>query len=464
MTFKTIHTNYGLTRLAEAESTGTPINLTHMAVGDGNGNPVEPTEGQTELVRERYRAEVNRVFQDPADNTRFTAELVVPASEGGFTLREVGVFDDQGGLFVVGNLPDTYKPAAAEGSFADTVVRVEFLVSNADIVSLQVDPNVAVATQSWISNNITAGTLIPGGTTGQQLVKASNADGDVQWQDPDVQNITVDIIDEIQTLADGQTQVDLVSTTTYGLAVYIEGVRINRGAGTDQWQPDGTIETRLTLGRAYPAGTEIYLVQNEPSGSAPAPLERNKNLDDLQSKPVARTNLDVHSKAESNAAGQAGDIKYTARNSPPTGWIKANGAAISRDTYADLFAAIGTTYGSGDGFTTFNVPDLRGVFVRGLDDGRGIDSGRAIGTYQADDLKSHGHTGTAEEAGSHRHGYSRSDYENDNDGPISLGPDASVRTFYTSYAGDHEHNLLINNTGGPETRPKNVALLACIKY
>jgi phage-related tail fiber protein len=219
----------------------------------------------------------------------------------------------------------------------------------------------------------------------------------VQWQDPDVQNITVDIIDEIQTLADDQTQVDLVSTTTYGLAVYIEGVRINQGAGAEQWEPDGTIETRLTLGKAYPAGTEIYLVQNEPSGSAPAPLERN-------------------------------------------------------------------TYGSGDGFTTFNVPDLRGVFVRGLDDGRGIDSGRAIGTYQADDLKSHGHTGTAEEAGRHRHGYNRSDYENDNDGPISLGPDASVRTFYTSYAGDHEHNLLINNTGGDETRPKNVALLACIKY
>lgn len=244
MTFKTIHTNYGLTRLSEAESTGTPINLTHMAVGDGNGNPVEPAENQTELVREIFRAEVNRVYQDPADNTRFTAELVIPASEGGFTLREVGVFDDQGGLFVVGNLPDTYKPAAAEGSFADTVVRVEFLVSNADIVSLQVDPNVAVATQSWISNNVTAGTLIPGGTTGQQLVKASNADGDVVWQDPDVQNVTVDIVDEIQTLADGQTQVDLVSTTTYGLAVYIEGVRINRGAGTDQWDPDPTIETR----------------------------------------------------------------------------------------------------------------------------------------------------------------------------------------------------------------------------
>eukprot|EP01013_Petalomonas_cantuscygni_P040034 TRINITY_DN71783_c0_g1_i1.p1 TRINITY_DN71783_c0_g1~~TRINITY_DN71783_c0_g1_i1.p1 ORF type:complete len:465 (-),score=119.78 TRINITY_DN71783_c0_g1_i1:299-1693(-) len=464
MTYKTIHTNYGLTRLAEAESTGTPINIPHMAVGDGNGNQVEPSENQTELVRERYRDAVNRVYQDPADNTRFTAELVVPASEGGFTLREVGVFDDQGNLFVVGNLPDTYKPAAAEGSFADTVVRVEFLVSNADIVTLQVDPNVAVATQSWISNKITAGTLIPGGTTGQQLVKASNADGDVVWQDPDVQNITVDIIDEIQTLADGQTQVDLVSTTTYGLAVYIEGVRINRGAGTDQWDPDPTIETRLTLGKAYPAGTEIYLVQNEPSGSAPAPLERNKNFSDLQSKATARTNLDVFSKSEVRQMAPPGKYGLFFQSSAPTGWLKANGAAVSRTAYADLFAAIGTTYGSGDGFNTFNLPDMRGVFARGLDGGRGLDSGRTLGSYQADDLKSHGHTGTTTKNGSHTHPYSRSNYENDNSGPISLGADGDVETHYTSPAGLHDHDLNINNTGGPETRPKNVALLACIKY
>lgn len=467
MTFKTIHTDYGLTRLAEAESTGTPINLTHMAVGDGNGNPVEPAENQTELVREMFRAEVNRVYQDPADNTRFTAELVIPASEGGFTLREVGVFDDQGGLFVVGNLPDTYKPAAAEGSFADTVVRVEFLASNADIVSLQVDPNVAVATQSWISNNVTAATLIPGGTTGQLLAKASNADGDTQWQDPDVQNITVDIIDEIQTLADGQTQVDLVITTTYGLAVYIEGVRINRGAGTDQWESDPTIETRLTLGKAYPAGTEIYLVQNEPSGSAPAPLERSKNFSDLQSKATARTNLDVFSKSEVRQMAPPGNFGFFFQGSAPTGWLKANGAAVSRTAYADLFAAIGTTYGSGDGFNTFNLPDMRGVFPRGLDDGRGLDSDRSIGSYQSDDFKSHSHSGKAKKAGAHTHKIREGHHLPYGGGDYTSGDDYTSKTYRyvdSLSAGEHEHDLEINNTGGPETRPKNVALLACIKY
>jgi len=418
-------------------------------------------------VRERFRSEVNRVYQDPDNKSRFTAELVIPATEGGFTLREVGVFDDQGGLFVVGDLPDTYKPTQNEGSFADTVVRVEFIVSNADIVTLQVDPNVAVATQSWISNNVTAAALIPGGTTGQVLAKSSNADGDTEWQDPDVRNITVDIIDEIQTLADGQIQVDLANTTTYGLAVYIEGVRINRGSGTDQWEPDATIETRLMLGKTYPPGTEIYFVQNEPSGSAPAPLERSKNLEDLQNKPLARINLDVFSRSEVRQMAPAGKLGYFFQSNAPTGWLKANGAAVSRTAYASLFAAIGTTYGDGDGFNTFNLPDARGVFPRGLDDGRGLDSGRAIGSYQSDDFKSHDHSGKARKAGAHTHKIREGHYLPYGGGDYTSGDDYTSKTYRyvdSLSAGEHEHDLEINKTGGSETRPKNIALLACIKY
>lgn len=85
-TFKTIHTNYGLAAMAAAEASGVPINLTHMAVGDGNGNPVTPDPAQTGLVREMYRAAVNRVYNDSAQPTMFTAELVIPANVGGFTL------------------------------------------------------------------------------------------------------------------------------------------------------------------------------------------------------------------------------------------------------------------------------------------------------------------------------------------------------------------------------------------
>lgn len=86
--------------------------------------------------------------------------------------------------------------------------------------------------------------------------------------------------------------------------------------------------------------------------------------------------------AVKRATAPAGTVMYFAGQAAPNGWLKANGAAVSRTVYADLYAAIGTTYGEGDGSTTFNLPDLRGEFVRGFDDGRQVDIGRALGTWQ----------------------------------------------------------------------------------
>lgn len=436
-TFKTIHTLHGLQSMAAAESSGVPINLTHIAVGDGNGNAVEPSDDQTQLVRERYRAAVNRVYQDPANPLRFTAELVIPATEGGFTLREVGVFDADGALFVVGNLPDTYKPTAADGAFSDTVVRVEFMTANADVVTLQVDPNVAVATQTWITNNITAAALIPGGTTTQVLAKRSNADGDTEWVDPTTVNVTVDTLEETQTLATDQTVVDLAVLTTRGLAVYIDGARLR----ADEWAPDPVLDTRFTLASSYPAGTKLIAAQNEPTGNATAPLERSKNLSDVESKATARANLDIYSKAEARQMAPAGLVAHFARSTAPTGWLKANGAAVSRIAYADLFAAIGTTFGAGDGFNTFNLPDLRGEFVRGLDDGRGADPGRVLGSWQPDAFKSHEHA------------------------TWNRAVDIKTSTGAGHYSVTASQSGATGSAGtADETRPRNVALLACIKF
>ncbi|MNZ14601.1 Phage Tail Collar Domain protein [compost metagenome] len=538
MDFSTIHTTYGLTKLAQAEASGTAINLTHMAVGDGNGNPVEPSEGQTTLVRERYRATVNRVYQDPTNPQKFSAELVIPASEGGFVLREVGVFDDAGSLFVVGNLPETYKPASSDGAFSDTVVRLDFQVANADTITIIADPNVVLVTQQWIANNVTAATIIPGGTVGQLLGKASNADGDYEWQNPDGINVTVDTVAEKQLLATDQTIVDLSATTTYGLAVYIDGLRIDLGSGAGEWQPHETITTRLTLGQSYPAGTRITLVNNEPAGSAPAPLERNKNLSDVQDKATSRANLDIFSKEETRQMAPAGLVAHFARHTAPAGWLKANGAAISRIAYADLYAAIGETFGSGDGFTTFNLPDLRGEFIRGWDDARGIDGGRVFGGVQLGAIQSHTHTGSSSDAGNHAHsgsaqsggshnhsassgaagnhahsawtdtqgahahsglvanylgagdasgfeegrgypdwnvsGMSVAGGHGHNIGVAAAGDHAHAisvgtggdhtHTLSINGAGTHSHTITIAATGSAETRPRNVALLACIKF
>ncbi|NUT83228.1 phage tail protein [Pseudomonas brassicacearum] len=98
-----------------------------------------------------------------------------------------------------------------------------------------------------------------------------------------------------------------------------------------------------------------------------------------------------------------GDIKVVATAEPPQGWLKCNGALVSRAQYAALFAAISTRFGAGDGSTTFALPDLRGEFVRGWDDGRGIDSGRVLGAGQAGQNATHIHTATAANAGAHTH-------------------------------------------------------------
>jgi microcystin-dependent protein len=139
----------------------------------------------------------------------------------------------------------------------------------------------------------------------------------------------------------------------------------------------------------------------------------------------------------------AGSVVYFAANTPPLRFLKANGAQVSRSTYADLFAVLGTSFGAGDGSTTFNLPDLRGEFLRGWDDGRGVDSGRTFGSAQADAVKNHVHQFNTRDAGTAQAV------------PLAGGNEGPTRTVTTG-----------NPTAGnaAESRPRNIALLACIKF
>jgi microcystin-dependent protein len=136
-----------------------------------------------------------------------------------------------------------------------------------------------------------------------------------------------------------------------------------------------------------------------------------------------------------------GSIFWFAANAAPAGYLKANGANVNRTTYAALFAAIGTTFGVGNGSTTFTLPDLRGEFARGWDDGRGIDSGRTFGSAQGHAFASHTHTYTARTASGN----------NVTGGPSPLNDGG--QTLNTGAQG-----------AAAETRPRNIALLAIIKF
>lgn len=186
------------------------------------------------------------------------------------------------------------------------------------------------------------------------------------------------------------------------------------------------------------------------------------------------------------AAAQAGDPAAIAAlalpvgatilhagTSAPAGYLKENGAEVSRTTYAALFDAIGTTFGSGNGTTTFNLPESRGEFFRALDDGRGVDPGRSIGSAQSSMVGPHNHTASMTSAGSHSHTVSSAGSRHGFNGRIPsawYGADGdnanenTARSRTTSTGGEHSHAITINNNSGTETRPRNVARLACIKY
>lgn len=177
-------------------------------------------------------------------------------------------------------------------------------------------------------------------------------------------------------------------------------------------------------------------------------LTKAQNLADVPNKATARGNIDVYSKQEVidliNALQPAGEVSPFARNTPPPGWLVCDGAIVSRATYARLFAAIGTTFGAGNGSTTFQLPDLRGEFVRGWDKGRGVDANRLFGSTQSHELASHRHfTPTILRE---VFDFTGGDGGYGQDTPYGQGPNV-----FTSY------------TGGGETRPRNVALLYCIR-
>jgi len=165
---------------------------------------------------------------------------------------------------------------------------------------------------------------------------------------------------------------------------------------------------------------------------------------------------------------RVGAIDFFPMSAAPGGYLKANGALVSRTTYAALFAAIGTAFGPGDGSTTFALPDLRGEFLRGWDDGRGVDGGRMVNSNQASQNLNHSHTATAANAGAHSHTTSvKGDRAPEGAGNLVYGDENYYNdnvVLPSSVAGDHTHAITVAASGGTEARPRNVAMLACIKY
>lgn len=149
-----ILTNQGAARLANAAALGTKLNLTQMAVGDANGTLPNPDPAQTKLINQKRIAPLNLLTVDPANTSQIIAEQIIPENEGGFWIREIGLYDDDGILIAVANCPETYKPQLQEGSGRTQTIRMILIVSSTSAITLKIDPAVVLATRQYVDDKI----------------------------------------------------------------------------------------------------------------------------------------------------------------------------------------------------------------------------------------------------------------------------------------------------------------------
>lgn len=152
--FYTLLTEIGAAKLASAAALGVPLKITQMAVGDGGGVLPTPSAQQTKLVSEKRRADLNMLYIDPQNSSQVIAEQVIPETEGGWWIREVGLFDETGALIAVGNCPESYKPQLAEGSGRTQTVRMVLITSSTDNITLKIDPSVVLATRKYVDDKV----------------------------------------------------------------------------------------------------------------------------------------------------------------------------------------------------------------------------------------------------------------------------------------------------------------------
>lgn len=152
--FYALLTNQGAAKLANAAALGTKIQITAMAVGDGGGTLPTPDASQTRLVNEKRRAALNSLSIDAVNSSQIIAEQVIPENEGGFWIREIGLFDADGDMVAVANCAETYKPQLQEGSGRTQTIRMILIVNSTAAVTLKIDPSVVLATRKYMDDNV----------------------------------------------------------------------------------------------------------------------------------------------------------------------------------------------------------------------------------------------------------------------------------------------------------------------
>ncbi|WP_130055968.1 phage tail protein [Escherichia coli] len=453
-----ILTNQGAARLANATMLGSKLNLTQMAVGDANGVLPTPDPAQTKLINQKRIAPLNLLSVDPNNQSQIIAEQIIPENEGGFWIREIGLYDDEGVLIAVANCPETYKPQLQEGSGRTQTIRMILVVTNTEAITLKIDPSVVLATRKYVDDKISeheqsrrhpdASLTVKGFT---QLSSAINSESETLAATPKAVKAAYDLANRKYTAQNATTTqkgiVQLSSatnSTSETLAATPKAVKavmdetnkkapLNSpaltGTPTTPTAPQGTNNTQIAS-TAFVMAAIAALVDSSPDAlntlnELAAALGNDPNFATTMTNALAgKQSKDATLTALAELATSADKLPYftgadraalTALTSvgrailgktstqgvldylglgegsalpvgvpvpwpletPPTGWLKCNGAAFSSEKYPKLAKA----------YPTNKLPDLRGEFIRGWDDGRGVDAGRTILSAQGDAIR-----------------------------------------------------------------------------
>ena len=514
-----ILTTVGRAKLASATPEN-QLNITHVAVGDGNGGYPPLTPSMTSLSNEKWRGAASLPIRSTDQNV-IIFEGFIPGNVGGFFVREVGIFDSDGDMIAIGQTAVVEKPDPSGGSPVTLSVRLHVSLDNASDVQLiyndspDIDhaglgnrdaenshPALSISTQplpnlSQLASNVQgilalldtaatkkAQTSVSDKTTGAAMLNGAHGLGGKSVVSANWNGITASGFYTNSNSSQGELPIaaedlSLIHVETESNAAQICMRTLSSAPRTWRRSRNG-----LTWGAwveiaddGYKIVTDANMAMKTGMYSMPASLGalnspvpgQSGTLSVIQggagdayitqawtqSNETDEERVFVRHKRlvgwtawvelyHSGNNDEVGSIKYFITTVTPKGrYIKANGAAISRAAYSDLFAKVGTFWGAGNGSTTFNVPDLRGEFIRTWDDGRGVDASRSFGSFQSDEFKSHSHqlntTGVIEGS--------------------PVGP-----SFNALHAGSGKISSGTTAVGGTETRPRNVALIAWIRY
>lgn len=349
--FYTLLTDIGAAKLASAAALGVPLKITQMAVGDGGGVLPTPSAQQTALVAEKRRASLNMLYIDPQNSSQIIAEQVIPETEGGWWIREVGLFDETGALIAVGNCPESYKPQLAEGSGRTQTVRMVLITSSTDNITLKIDPAVVLATRKYVDDKVLELKVYV-----DDLMAKHTAASDPHTQYAPKASPTFTGTPKAPTAAAGNNSTQLATTAFVQVAI----------AALVDSSP-GALDTLNELAKAL--GNDPNFATTMTNALA-GKMDKSANGADIADISVFLNNLGL-------GAGSALPVGVPVPwplATAPAGWLKCNGAAFTAAQYPKLAQA----------YPGLKLPDLRGEFIRGWDDGRGVDAGRALLVAQAE--------------------------------------------------------------------------------